>query len=273
MGASCSAGCGRHRARRRRAYPGGHSARISSGRWTLPSLPTTVNWPSWRPSWPTCPNRIDTVRPRRRPTSWSCVTTTMVVPNRSLTASSRSRTAVAGRLVELGGRLVGEEQARPVGDGHRQRHPLLLAARQRRHRLIRDAGQPERVEEGERLEEVAAPGPGDGSLGEADVVGCRPVGQEVPGRALEHEAHPIRPHAQELPLGEPADLVVADPRPPGRRRDQAAEHPEQRGLARPGRAEQGHALARRPRRGRHRGRRRRRRRPCGRCARAPRIGW
>ena len=37
---------------------------------------------------------------------------------------------LGGRAIELAGRLVGEQQRRPGGQGHRERDPLLLAARQ-----------------------------------------------------------------------------------------------------------------------------------------------
>ena len=51
-------------------------------------------------------------------------------------AAQRSQDDVLVGGVELTGRLVGEDQRRPPGDGGGDRDPLLLAARERRGAVL-----------------------------------------------------------------------------------------------------------------------------------------
>ena len=77
------------------------------------------------------PSRISAMRSAIRiASSGSCVTMTRSRALSRRTASVSSRTCVAQAPVEPGERLVHQEHARPRRDGARQRHALLLAARQ-----------------------------------------------------------------------------------------------------------------------------------------------
>ena len=75
------------------------------------------------------PSRRWIIRSATRPTiSSSCVTMTTVAPN-SRWILSKQRDHLGGRgAVEVPGRLVGQQQRRPMDDGPGDGHPLLLAA-------------------------------------------------------------------------------------------------------------------------------------------------
>ena len=97
------------------------------------------------------PSRMCTWRPADAATSASWVMRTIVLPAR-LSSRSSSSTSWPRGLVEVAGRLVGEDQGR-VGDQRPgDRHALLLAAGQLR-RLVVDA-----VAEAQPLERLASPG-------------------------------------------------------------------------------------------------------------------
>ena len=121
----------------------------------------------------------------------------------------------------------------------RERHPLLLAAR--------ELARPPAAEalEADQAERIVDPAAGLG-LAEAahrerkgDVGGDRHVREQRV--ALEHEA--------DVALGrrQPGDVAAADLDPSGRRAAQTRDHGEERGLARAARAEHGHELALRDR--------------------------
>ena len=74
--------------------------------------------------------------------SW--VTTTTVVPSR-VDAVEQRRDLLARRLVQLAGGLVGQQQARPVGQRARDRHALHLAARELRRPVVRRDGRGRRT--------------------------------------------------------------------------------------------------------------------------------
>ncbi len=65
-----------------------------------------------------------------------CVITAVVVPSSRFTAVSASSTMRPGLGVERAGRLVAQEHVGPLGDGPRDRHALLLAARELRREVI-----------------------------------------------------------------------------------------------------------------------------------------
>ena len=65
-----------------------------------------------------------------------CVMTTVVVPSSRLTWASASRTTMPVRDVERAGRLVAQQHVGPLGDGARDRHALLLAARELRREMV-----------------------------------------------------------------------------------------------------------------------------------------
>ena len=54
---------------------------------------------------------------------------------------------VGGMLVEIAGRLVGEDQRRPVGERAGDRDALLLAARQLGRAMVEPLGEAERAEQ------------------------------------------------------------------------------------------------------------------------------
>ena len=134
-----------------------------------------------------------------------------------------------GLRVELAGRLVGEQEPRPVRERPGDRHPLLLAARE----LVRAVLRP--LAEADELEE----------LGHAGVAlsGIRPDEAErhldVLGRGqdrdqaerLEHERDRVAAHARGRVLGQARDLRPVDHDGARRRLVEAAEEVEQRGLA------------------------------------------
>ena len=74
-------------------------------------------------------------RRRARATAGLCVTTTIAVPS-ACTRSNSAGDLLAGVFVELAGRLVGEQQRRPVRQRARDRDALHLAAGQLRRPVI-----------------------------------------------------------------------------------------------------------------------------------------
>ena len=149
---------------------------------------------------------------------------------------------VGGLLVEVAGRLVGQQQRRPHDQRPRHRDPLLLAARQH----ARPVRQP--------LAETDPP---------QQLLGARPrLGRRHPRDPHRHlgvlERGELRQQVMELE--DEADVAVAEARPPRRpaapsarrRRStiaagvgaiEPAEHVQQRALADAGRADNRHHLA------------------------------
>ena len=80
---------------------------------------------STTPLW-TTPSRISTMRWARWPTSWSWVITTTVSPSWCSSSISVEH-LLAGRGVEVAGRLVAQHEGRPAHQGPGQRDPLTLA--------------------------------------------------------------------------------------------------------------------------------------------------
>src|SRR5712691_187106 len=137
---------------------------------------------------------------------------------------------IAELLVERAEWLVHEEDRRPVHERARKRHALLLAPAQLRREACPIAGEPHAVQ---RL--LHAPvGLGSrhpaGSEGAGTIVAARHVGKERV--VLEHHAEvaPVRGHVRE-PAATEQDLA-------GRRRFEAGDHHEGRGLAGATRSEQ-----------------------------------
>ena len=94
-----------------------------------------------------CARRASSARARARSASaGSCVTMTSAVPS-ALTRSSSARDLLAGGLVQLAGRLVGQQQPRAVGERARDRDALHLAARELRRPMIGARGQADVVEQ------------------------------------------------------------------------------------------------------------------------------
>ena len=80
--------------------------------------------------------------------SGSCVTISTVMPRSTLSRHSSSMISLAALGVEVAGGLVGQQHRGLGDDGARDRHALLLAARQLGRRVVLPAGQAHR---GQRL--------------------------------------------------------------------------------------------------------------------------
>ena len=76
--------------------------------------------------------------------SW--VTTMMVTPRSRLSADQRLHDFMRGARIEIAGRLVGKQQSWVVDQGPRNRHPLLLAARELTWRIALALAQTEELE-------------------------------------------------------------------------------------------------------------------------------
>ena len=86
------------------------------------------------------PSRMTSVRPARDAIAWSCVTMTTAVPS-LLHAIEQLGDLFAGRAIELSGRLVGQQQHRPIGQRPRDGDPLHLAAGELRRAMVRAMGE------------------------------------------------------------------------------------------------------------------------------------
>ncbi len=84
----------------------------------------------------TAPSRRRMTRCARRARSGSWVTRTSVVPSSRFSSPRRRDHVLPVRGVEVAGGLVGEEDLRPVGEGARHRHALLLAPRELRRVVV-----------------------------------------------------------------------------------------------------------------------------------------
>src|SRR5450755_3382109 len=93
-----------------------------------------------------------------------------------------------GPRVQVPGRLIAQQQARPVHQGPRYRDPLAFPARQRGGQRVEPVSQPDRVESVDRRLGPVAAWRLVVQLGEQHVLQRRPVGQQVEGL----ETNPIR---------------------------------------------------------------------------------
>ena len=82
--------------------------------------------------------------------SGSWVTSTSVRAARAIDAEQQVDDLAAGRAVEISGRLVGQQQRRVVGERPRDRHALLLAARELGRIVMAAFGQADLVEQRRR---------------------------------------------------------------------------------------------------------------------------
>ena len=165
-----------------------------------------------------------------RPTSW--VATTTVVPSR-LSAANRPHQAAGHVGIDIAGRLVGDEQFGPVDDGAGDRDPLLLPARQGRRTGARPVGQSDPGQHlANRSLDLFFAGAGDPQR-KRDIVEGRQVADQA--EVLEHHADSAAEGRQSVAL-RPAQLRAEQVDPPSGRALCEVEKPEQRGLARAGRA-------------------------------------
>jgi hypothetical protein len=132
--------------------------------------------------------------------------------------------------VEVGGRLVGEDQRRPGRDGPDHRHALLLAARELCRPAILHSREPHPGEQ--RPHPRATRGPRH-ALEQQDELGVllrREHGHEV--ERLEHEAEPIEPQSRQGRRREDAEVLARHDHAAGVGAVEAAGHVQERGLAR-----------------------------------------
>ena len=93
------------------------------------------------------PSVIRTSREALAATDGSWVIRTTVWPNWLDSRRRRRRILLAGRDVEVPGRLVGQQHGGLVRERAGDRDPLLLAARQLRGQVVAPSGEPDRVEQ------------------------------------------------------------------------------------------------------------------------------
>src|SRR5918999_3964178 len=142
--------------------------------------------------------------------------------------------------VERRRRLVEEHQLRAHGHRPRDRHPLLLAARELRRVGIRLGAEADAFEvlRGDALRRLLA-APQDAALRDREVLGHGEVREEV--ELLEHHADPP-PDGVDIDVGI-RDLDAADEDLPRRRLLEQVDAAQQRRLAGPGPADDAHDLA------------------------------
>src|SRR4051794_29218148 len=140
-----------------------------------------------------------------------------------------------GRAVELAGRFVREEDGRLVCERDGDRHPLLLAARQRLWTMTDPFLEPHELEESLRALTPAA-GAREGHW-HPDVLDRVEVRQQVLGGLLPDDADDLASVACPGASSEPTEVIARDRRPPGRRAVEPAEDVEERRLAAAGRTD------------------------------------
>ena len=188
---------------------------------------------------PTCARRPWCSRPIRlaiaSASSWSCVTSTKVVPVSRCTRSSSCR--VCSRS-ERSSAESGSSSSSSRGRGAKAR---ASATRCRcppdKASGLRPANSPSRTRSSSTATRAAmsARATALAAQAEADVVGDAHVREQRVG--LEGGVH--RPAVRR----QPSDVLTGEHDPPGRRLDEAAQRPQQRRLAGPGAAEQHEHLA------------------------------
>ena len=144
--------------------------------------------------------------------------------------------------VQVPGRLVAQQQARPVDQRPRNRDPLALPARQRGGQRVEPVAQPDRVE---RVDRGADPGAARGlvvHLRQQHVLQRRPVRQQMEG--LEDEPDPAAAQRGPVPVAQPARVQAVQQVAARGRRVEQAEQVQQRGLARAGRPGHRHVVTR-----------------------------
>src|SRR5262249_30319660 len=126
-------------------------------------------------------------------------------------------------------RLVGENQRSAADDRARDRHPLLLPARELAGKRVRPVGEPDGRQRVARLEPRQCRPVAAHVEREAHVLGGGEGGKQVIG--LEDEADMLATQDGGLLGPEPGGRMAADAHAAAGRGEHAAEHREQRGLA------------------------------------------
>ena len=148
---------------------------------------------------------------------------------------------LAGCAIELAGRLVGQQQARSVGQRARDRHALHLAARQLRRPVVGARGEPHVFEQLPRALPPLGLRHAGFRLRQLDVLGGGQHRQQE--EALEDEADLAQPQQAALAIRERRHVVASEQQRAGGRRFDAAEHVQQRRLAAARRAANGEVIA------------------------------
>ena len=167
----------------------------------------TGSLPHLRTAWTTAPSRNSTMRWQRRAVSGSWVTSSSVSRSRALNAKRRSRICPPVGLVEVAGRLIGENDVHSGGERAGDGDTLLLApgkfARIVREPVAEADGLKFFFGPGERL--IAAP---LSSSGMATFSSAVMVGDQV--KRLEYDAEPVAAKTGELILVHAAEIVAVD---------------------------------------------------------------
>src|SRR6185312_11080802 len=141
--------------------------------------------------------------------------------------------AVAGGRVEIARGLVGEEDARRVGECARECDALLLAARELRGQVIGAVGEADAIEQ--RVRARAGVARAAQLERDGDVFGGGERGDQLKG--LEHESNFLTAELRARVLGQRAELGAVEDDGPGGGRVEAGEQAEQRRLAAAGRSD------------------------------------
>ena len=145
--------------------------------------------------------------------------------------------------VELARRLVGQQQRRRVGERRAGRDALLLAARERRGRVVGAVCESHAVEQRQSARPALARRDASERERQRDVVGAGERGGEGARVVLIEEAEALRAERRRPPRAEPHDVDAERARDAGRRPVEARGDAQQRALARSARAEHDAALA------------------------------
>ncbi len=130
---------------------------------------------------------------------------------------------LAGTLVEISGRLVGEQDSRIDGEGAGQCDPLLLTARELARCMIGSVGETDLLECRGRLRaDVAAPGE---FQWQHYILQCGEAGHQL--ERLENEADTPRAQAGATILVQTSEGTPEEPDITGRRRIETRKQPKQ----------------------------------------------
>jgi hypothetical protein len=156
-------------------------------------------------------------------------------------SSSRPITYAGGVAVEGTGRLVGQQNRRPVDQGAGQGDALLLAAGQLAGAVVQPAAQADRLEHSPGGGAALGGRPAGEHEGERDVLQGGLRRDEV--ERLEDHADDAEAEAGQLDGRQAGEVVAGDREGAGGRAVEAAQEVEQGGLAGAGLAQEGDALA------------------------------
>ena len=189
----------------------------------------------------TRPSRSVTRRSMRPARSRLCVAISAATRLAFTSAASVAEHVVRRLRVEIAGRLVGEQHARRVGDGARDRDTLLLAARKFGGAMVLALGEAEIVEQFARPRARLGARQAADHLRQDDVLERRELRQQV--MELIDEADLGAPQRRALVVGHCRGRRAADMHLARVRRLQQAGQMQQRRLSGAGRRDQRHRLA------------------------------